>query len=163
MTLLMSYLLKEMLSDYIEILADSSDIFALVIRRWFEEHSACKIASCFLIPCMDVLIILSTRWWLRLSPVPCLQICPRAPSTNNSMPVVKLLSSEALGLPSLPIGMVFKRVFFISWTCCPFSNSWLMPAESIEPGLIALTQISRCFKLTVQKRANDCVAALVAL
>ncbi len=39
----------------------------------------------------------------------------------------------------------------------------LKPGVSVEPGLMALTRILRCFRSTVQERANDRMAALVAL
>ena len=61
----------------------------------------------------------------RLSIGSFLQICARPPSTNNSIPVIKLLSSDARnvtafatssGLPILPSVMVLRSLFF---TCSP--------------------------------------------
>ena len=106
----------------------------------------------------------------RFSIGPLLQICARPPSTNNSIPVIKLLSSDARnvtafatssGLPILPSVMVLRSLFF---TCSPPSLSTmpLVIGVSIGPGLMALTRILRCFRSTVQERAKDRMAALVA-
>ena len=94
-----------------------------------------------------------------------IQICPRPPSTNSSIPVIKLLSSDARnktafatssGLPIRPSGIVFKRVVFI----CSSSNKRLRTGVSVGPGLIALTRILRCLRSTVHERANDRIASL---
>src|SRR5271169_95098 len=102
----------------------------------------------------------------------CTQIWAAPPSTNNSVPVTKLLSSEARktaplaissGVPSRPNGTLATRLAvncLLSSSLCP---SPLRPGVLIGPGLIALTRIFRSLRSTVQVRANDRTAALLAL
>ena len=60
-----------------------------------------------------------------------------------------------------PSVMVLRSLFF---TCSPPSLSTmpLVIGVYIGPGLMALTRILRCFRSTVQERAKDRMAALVA-
>ncbi|PYQ48997.1 MAG: hypothetical protein DMF78_19615 [Acidobacteria bacterium] len=100
------------------------------------------------------------------------QTCAKPPSTNSSVPVTKLLSSEARnttafaissGLPSRPSGtmpaIAFRR-------CSPApvdAASSVSPGVSMGPGLTAFTRMRRSFRSVVHVRANDRTAALVAL
>ena len=100
------------------------------------------------------------------------QTCAIPPSTNSSTPVTKLLSSEARNTATLaissaspirPIGTCDARPALI----CSSSPGELArpstPGVSIGPGLSTLTRILRSFRSTVQVRANERTAALVAL
>jgi hypothetical protein len=58
--------------------------------------------------------------------------------------------------------MVLMKLAFncsASWSVC---TNRLNVGVSIGPGLMALTRILRCFRSTVQERANDRIAAFVA-
>src|SRR5262249_1970645 len=98
--------------------------------------------------------------------------CANPPSTNSSVPVMKVLSSEARnttafamssGVPSLPSGMLLESIFKY---CSPDpleAVRSLSPGVSIGPGLTAFTRMRRSFKSVVHVRANERTAALVAL
>src|SRR6266704_313398 len=98
--------------------------------------------------------------------------CARPPSTNSSIPVIKLLSSEARnstalatssGAPMRPIG-VSSNICTLNCSASSFVCPTLFPSGvSIMPGLMALTRILRPFKSSVQVRAKDRTAALAAL
>jgi hypothetical protein len=102
-----------------------------------------------------------------------IQICAMPPSTNNSIPVIKLLSSGARnrivlatssGVAIRPIGVV-DTIVFLNWSSVipRLLAAFMSPGVSIGPGLIALTRILRFFKSAVKERANERTAALVAL
>src|SRR5437773_801809 len=65
--------------------------------------------------------------------------------------------------PIRPSGTDPTMFFLNSSICCSLSPRPLIPGVSIGPGLIALTRILRALRSTVQLRANDRTAALVAL
>src|SRR5215213_682123 len=88
------------------------------------------------------------------------------------MPVMKLLSSDARnvaafaissGLPIRPRGTADKRPVLNCSFCSSVSSRPSKIGVSIGPGLMALTRILRCFRSTVQVRAKERTAALVAL
>src|SRR5258708_6917071 len=90
--------------------------------------------------------------------------CACPPSTNSSIPVIKLLSSEARnttalaissGSPHRPSGMVGRRL--------ALNSSLLVIGVLVGPGLMALTRIWRACRSRVQLRAKERTAALVAL
>lgn len=83
---------------------------------------------------------------------------------------MKLLSSEArnttalaisLGMPSLPSGMRLDIILRRSAPTPLDANKSFNPDVSMGPGLTALTR--RSFRSVVQVRANQRMAALVAL
>ena len=94
------------------------------------------------------------------------------PSTKSSMPVMKLASSEARketalaissGVPMRPMGtplMSPALSWAVSPTVCPRRS---MAGVSMGPGLTTLTRILRSLRSTVQLRAKERRAALVAL
>ena len=97
--------------------------------------------------------------------------CAKPPSTNSSMPVTKLLSSEARktaalaissGRPSLPNGTVALMLFKRSCPTGEEPSSSRRPSVSIGPGLIAFTRMRRALRSVVQVRAKERIAALVA-
>ena len=65
--------------------------------------------------------------------------------------------------PSSSVVKVLKRVFFNCSPCFSACTMLLVIGVSIGPGLTALTWILRNFRSTVQVRANDRIATLVAL
>ena len=104
-----------------------------------------------------------------------IHICAIPPSTNNSIPVIKLLSSDARnettfatssGVPIRPNGtldiiLVLTCSVSFSLGAKPLTNP-LRPGVSIGPGLMALTRIFLCFSSFAQERVNDRTTALVA-
>src|ERR1700686_3550899 len=79
-----------------------------------------------------------------------LQICAKPPSTNSSIPVTKLLSSEARnttafaissGCPNRPIGTVAIMAALNCLISSAFFPKELIPGVSIGPGLMVLTRI----------------------
>src|ERR1700720_2158248 len=91
---------------------------------------------------------------------------------NSSVPVTKVLSSEARktaalaissGVPKRPIGTLLTILANICWPAGPDCASRSYAGVLIGPGLSAFTRIFRSFKSIVQVRANDRTAALVAL
>src|SRR5258708_16795683 len=93
------------------------------------------------------------------------QTWPRPPSTNSSMPVTKLESSEARntaalatssGSPMRPIGMVATILAMMS-------GDWISTSGVlIGPGLRTFERMRRSFNSTVQVRTRLRTAALVA-
>src|ERR671921_473815 len=67
------------------------------------------------------------------------------------------------GLPIRSIGTADTMLVLSCSICSSLCARPLKPGVSIGPGLMALTRILRCFSSTVQVRANDRIAALVAL
>src|SRR5258708_9070585 len=97
--------------------------------------------------------------------------CACPPSTNSSIPVIKLLSSEARnttalamssGSPNRPSGMLASIDLKYCSLCSSFSAKPLRPGVLVEPGLTALTRIFRYFMSKIQLRAKERTAALVA-
>jgi hypothetical protein len=93
------------------------------------------------------------------------QICPLPPSTNSSMPVMKLESSEARnntalaissGSPMRPIGMV-DTIRAMASVGCPS-----ITGVSVGPGLITFERIWRSLRSEVQVRTKERRAAFVA-
>src|SRR6202007_1751900 len=93
------------------------------------------------------------------------QTCPLPPSTNSSMPVTKLESSEARnstafaissGSPMRPIGMV-DTIRAMASAGCPS-----IAGVSVGPGLITFERICRSLRSEVQVRTKERTAALVA-
>src|SRR5882757_1825618 len=93
------------------------------------------------------------------------QICARPPSTNSSMPVMKLESSEARnsaalgtssGSPMRPIGRVDVISAIVS--CGAAADNGV----AIGPGLRTLERIRRSFSSTVHPRTKFRTAALLA-
>src|SRR5882757_7163532 len=93
------------------------------------------------------------------------QTCPRPPSTNSSMPVTKLESSEARntaalatssGSPTRPIGME-ARILAMASGGCRSTRGVL-----IGPGLRTFDRMRRSFSSMVQARTRLRTAALVA-
>src|SRR6202451_4230349 len=93
------------------------------------------------------------------------QTCALPPSTNSSIPVTKLESSDARysaalatssGFPMRPIGMVDTIRAITSADCR------LASGVSIGPGLTTFERIRRSFRSVVQVRAKDRIAALLA-
>src|SRR5260370_32742847 len=98
--------------------------------------------------------------------------CACPPSTNSSIPVIKLLSSEARnttalaissGSPSRPSGTVVTSDLTICLLCSSVCPRLLMSGVLVGPGLTALTRIWRACRSRVQLRAKERIAALVAL
>src|SRR5882762_9428915 len=113
--------------------------------------------------------IFSGRCWDLLdniqSPEPFDQTWALPPSTNSSIPVTKLESSDARnnatfatssGSPMRPIGMV-DTIRAITSADCRLTSGVL-----IGPGLTTFERIRRSFRSVVQVRANDRSAALLA-
>src|SRR4029077_4325694 len=99
------------------------------------------------------------------------QTWAKPPSTNNSTPVIKLLSSDARntaafaissGLPSRPSGTVLLMLFKRSCPVGELPKSSRSPSVSIGPGLIAFTRMCRALRSVVHVRANERMAAFVA-
>jgi hypothetical protein len=69
------------------------------------------------------------------------------------------------GFPILPSGTMFKTLFLNCSACSSLSPipRLLAIGVAIGPGLMALARILWRFRSTVQERANDRIAALVAL
>src|SRR5260370_42175032 len=93
------------------------------------------------------------------------QIWALPPSTNSSIPVTKLESSEArnsaafatsLGSPIRPIGMVETIRAITS------GDSRLARGVLIGPGLTTFERIRRSFRSVVQGRTKERIAALLA-
>src|SRR3984893_7473322 len=93
------------------------------------------------------------------------QTWARPPSTNNSMPVTKLESSEARnnaafatssGSPMRPIGMVDTIRAITSGDCR------LARCVLTGPGLTTFERIRRSFRSVVQVRTKERMAALLA-
>src|ERR1700690_54834 len=93
------------------------------------------------------------------------QTCAVPPSTNSSMPVTKLESSEARNtatlaissaLPMRPIGMLATI-----WAMACFGSGAKI-GVSIVPGLITLARILRSLSSSVQVRTKERMAALLA-
>src|SRR5437870_9725885 len=91
---------------------------------------------------------------------------------NNSAPVTQLASSEARNttalaissaVPSLPSGTLVEIIFKRCWPVSEEPRRPLSPGVSMEPGLTAFTRMRRSFKSVVHVRANERMAALVAL
>jgi len=98
--------------------------------------------------------------------------CAKPTSTNHSAPVTKLASSEARnttalaissGVPSLPSGTLLEIFFKRCWPVSEEPRGPLSPGVSMEPGLTAFRRMRRSFKSVVHVRANERMAALVAL
>ena len=94
------------------------------------------------------------------------RIWPTPPSTNSSMPVTKLESLDARkraavaissGRPMVPRGIMATNTSFASL------GKPSKIAVSMVPGLSTFTRILRAFRSTVQVRANERTAALLAL
>jgi|SRR2546426_5963503 len=66
-------------------------------------------------------------------------------------------------LPSLPSGTVFESILIRSRPVSVDASSSFSPGVSVEPGDTALTRMWRCFKSVVHVRANERIAAFVAL
>jgi hypothetical protein len=100
------------------------------------------------------------------------QTCAIPPSTKTSLPVMKLLSSEARksataavssGRPMRPAGVCAIRPE-ISASCCPIrANPLRRPGVAVGPGESTFTRIPVVFKSNAQLRAKLRIAALVAL
>src|ERR1700722_2538331 len=93
------------------------------------------------------------------------QTCPLPPSTNSSIPVTKLESSDARnnaalaissGFPIRPMGMV-ETIRAMASAGCPS-----MTGVSVGPGLITLERIWRSLRSQVQVRTRERRAAFVA-
>src|ERR1700735_1705058 len=93
------------------------------------------------------------------------QICALPPSTNSSIPVTKLESSDARnnatlatssGSPMRPIGMVDTMRAITSADCR------LTSGVLIGPGLTTFERIRRSFRSVVQVRTKERIAALLA-
>src|SRR5437660_5355393 len=98
--------------------------------------------------------------------------CAKPPSTNNSVPVTKLASFEARNttalaissaVPSLPSGTLLEIFFKRCWPVSEDPTRPFSPGVSMEPGLTAFTRLQRSFTAVVHVRANERMAALVAL
>src|ERR1700722_5217359 len=104
--------------------------------------------------------VFGNRNWLLID-----QICALPPSTNSSIPVTKLESSDARnnatlatssGSPMRPIGMVDTMRAITSADCR------LTSGVLIGPGLTTFERIRRSFRSVVQVRTKERIAALLA-
>ena len=91
------------------------------------------------------------------------------PSTGKSIPVMKLLSSEARNtaaaarssaVPSGPIGIIFRKYSLVP-SGDPLEPIWIM-GVSVGPGLITFARIPRLANSAVQVRTKETNAAFVA-
>src|SRR5215469_8172447 len=91
------------------------------------------------------------------------------PSTGRSIPVMKLLSSEARNtaadaissaVPSRPIGIIFRKYSLVP-SGDPLEPTWTI-GVSVGPGLITLARMPRPANSAVQVRTKDTKAAFVA-
>src|SRR6516164_2427372 len=91
------------------------------------------------------------------------------PSTGKSIPVMKLLSSEARntaaeasssGVPSRPIGIIFRKHSLVP-SGDPLDPTWTM-GVSVGPGLITFARMPRPANSAVQVRTKETKAAFVA-
>src|SRR5579864_4736818 len=134
-----------------------SHIFAPFLKQqpatWLKDHSFIRCV----VP----------KFSGRAAPVsrPFDQICALPPSTNSSMPVTKLESSEARnnaafatssGSPIRPMGMVETIRATTSGDCR------LTSGVLIGPGLTTFERIRRSFRSVVQVRTKERIAALLA-
>jgi hypothetical protein len=67
------------------------------------------------------------------------------------------------GVPNQPSGVSFSIIFLRSSQVSVEANRSPRPGVSIEPGLIAFTRIWRSLRSVVHVRANERIAAVVAL
>ena len=100
------------------------------------------------------------------------QIWAAPPSTNSSVPVTKVLSSEARKTAALAISSGVAEAAHRDavhdalqhlLAGRPGLRQSVKAGVLIGPGLIAFTRIFRSFRSIVQVRANERTAALVAL
>src|SRR3984957_10009730 len=93
------------------------------------------------------------------------QTCAVPPSTNNSMPVTKLESSEARNTATLAISSALPMrpigILATIWAMACFGSGAKI-GVSIVPGLMTLARILRFLSSNVQVRTKDRIAALLA-
>src|SRR6202023_3761524 len=67
------------------------------------------------------------------------------------------------GVPNLPTGVLLEIIFLRSSPASDEASRSFRPGVSMEPGLTAFTRMPRSFKSVVHVRANERMAAFVAL
>src|ERR1700748_3246318 len=119
----------------------------------------CFVAELIIAPAQEG----RARWLLAMT----VQIAADPPSTNNSTPATKLESSEARKSAALAISSAVPiRPSGTIDVICDLTSSFANtsnPGVWIGPGLRTLTRICCAFRSAVQLRANERIAALVAL
>src|SRR5207253_3071189 len=106
------------------------------------------------------------------SPIKMAYTCAKPPSTNNSVPVMWLLSLDArnttalaisLGVPSLPRWNIARNHLHALLARACGSYQVVQSGRVDGPGLTAFTRIRRSFRSVVHVRAKERTAAFVAL